>query len=574
MDLGISGLASGFDWKTFISQMADAERAPETRLRTEQTTLQKQNAAYTSLKTELGVLQDKINALKDASLFASRLATTGDTSLASATVSNGAAQGTYAFNFIQLATGARQLGASGTGAPLSATNDVSGLVLSSASFSTAVTAGTFTVNGKQVTIATTDTLQDVFDKISTATGGTVTGSYDSATDKISLSSASAIVLGSATDTSNFLMAARLNNNGTGTVTSANELGSIKLTASLSSANLATAINDGGAGAGEFKINGVSISYAATDSVNAVLKRINDSSAGVSASYDAVNDRFVLANKGTGDIGIALEDVTGNFLAATGLSTGAISRGQDLIYTVDNGPQLISHSNTITESSSGLTGLSVTALQEGTTTVNVTSDTATMKQAIQDFLTEYNKVQSMIDTQTASSTDANGKVTAGLLANDSFAGDLATTLRRTVNNQVSGLNDALNQLEDMGISGNGSDNSLTLSDETKLDAALANNLSAVSSLFTDSTNGLATKLSDYLDKTIGDTGTMVTKQDNLTKASTSIDTQIADLERIVQANSDRLTESFIAMEEAQAKINQQLTFLQQRFGTSSSSSSSS
>lgn len=552
--------------------MADAERTPQTRLRTEQSTLQKQNAAYTSLKTELGVLQEKVNALKAASLFASRLAVTGDTSLATATASNGAAQGTYAFNFIQLATAARQLGASGTGAPLSATNDVSGLVLSAASFSTAVTAGTFTVNGKQVTIATTDTLQDVFDKIGTATGGTVTGSYDSATDKISLSSASPIVLGSATDTSNFLMVARLNNNGTGTVTSANELGSIKLTASLSSANLATATNDGGAGAGEFKINGVSISYAATDSVNAVLQRINDSSAGVSASYDAVNDRFMLANKGTGDIGIALEDVTGNFLAATGLSTGTLSRGQDLLYNVDNGPQLISHSNTITEGSSGLTGLSVTALQQGATTVNVTSDTATMKQAIQDFLTEYNKVQSMIDTQTASSTDAQGKVTAGLLANDSFASGLATTLRRTLSSQVSGLNAALDQLEDMGISGNGSDNSLTLSDETKLDAALANNLSAVSSLFTDSTNGLATKLSDYLDKTIGDDGTLVTKQDNLTKASSNIDTQIADLERIVQANSDRLTESFIAMEAAQAKINQQLTFLQQRFGSSNSSSS--
>ena len=38
--------------------------------------------------------------------------------------------------------------------------------------SVAVT-GTFTVNGKQITLATSDTLQAVFDKISTATGGAV-----------------------------------------------------------------------------------------------------------------------------------------------------------------------------------------------------------------------------------------------------------------------------------------------------------------------------------------------------------------------------------------------------------------
>jgi hypothetical protein len=41
------------------------------------------------------------------------------------------------------------------GSSLSATNDVSGLVLGDAAFSTAVTAGTITVNGKQITIATT-----------------------------------------------------------------------------------------------------------------------------------------------------------------------------------------------------------------------------------------------------------------------------------------------------------------------------------------------------------------------------------------------------------------------------------
>jgi flagellar hook-associated protein 2 len=572
MDLGLSGLVSGLDWRSLVDQLAEAERAPQTRLRIEQSTLGQQNSAYASIKTEMAVLQNRVKALSDSSLFDSRLTTTSDAALASASAGAGTTLGSYSFSITQLATAAKRLGTSGAGSSLSATNDVSGLLLSNASFATAITAGTITVNGQQINIATTDTLQDVFNKIGTATSGAVTGSYDSATDRISLSSASPIILGSATDSSNFLQVARLTNNGTGTITSATQLGVIKQSASLSSANFATAVSDGGAGAGEFKINGVSITFAATDTVAAVLKRINDSAAGVTASYDTVNDRFVMSNKTTGDIGMALEDVSGNFLAASGLTGGTLARGQNLLYTVDGGGQLVSQSNTITESSSSIAGLSVTALAVGTTTVSVTSDTSKVKTAINDFIAAYNKVQSVVDSQTASSTDAKGKVTAGTLANESEASEIATRLRRAVTGEISGLAAVLNQLEDLGIVSNGSDNSIKLDSETKLDAALANSLTTVRTLFADTTNGLATKLDAYLEKTIGDAGTLLVKQDNLTRQSKDIDTQVADLERVVQTNRARMIESFVAMETAQAQINQQLQYLQNQFGTSTSSSS--
>jgi flagellar hook-associated protein 2 len=571
MDLGLSGLVSGLDWKTLVDQLAEAERTPQTRLRTEQSTLSKQNTAYASIQKELETLRTRVEALSDAALYDARLSTSSDATIGTATASAGTALGSYVFDITQLATAAKQLGTAGIGSSLSATNDVSGLVLGDAAFSTAVTAGTITVNGKQITIATTDTLQNVFDAINTATNGEVTGSYDAATDRITFSSANPIVLGSATDSSNFLNVARLNNNGTGSVTSTSQLGVVKQSAELNAANLTTAILDGGTGTGEFKINGVSITFATTDTVAAVLKRINDSAAGVTASYDSVNDRFVLANKTTGDVGIALEDVSGNFLAATGLATGALTRGKNLLYTVDGGGQLISQSNTITEASSSITGLQVTALAEGATTIAVTSDTATVRTAITDFIEQYNKVQSVIDTQTASTTDSKGKVTAGVLANEGDADEVATRLRRMVTGEVAGLTSVLNQLEDIGIISNGTDNKITLDDETKLDAALADKLNAVKSLFTDSTNGLMGKLTAYLEKTIGDEGTLITKQENNTKQSANIDTQVADLERIVQANRDRMIASFIAMESAQAQINQQLQYLQNQFGGSSSSS---
>lgn len=569
MELGVSGLISGFDWRTLVDQLTEVERAPQRRLRAEQSRLQAANTAYGSLKTQLEALKAKVDALKTPAFFQTRLAKVSDPSLASATAAAGVPVGEYTVHVAQFATAATQWGQANVGNALQATNDVSGLVLSGARLARPITAGTFTVNGKQVTIATTDTLQQVFDKISSATGGAVTASYDAATDKITLVGADTLTLGSAADTSNFLMAAKLYNNGTSTVTSAGSLGVVQPQATLGAANFATPVSDGGGGQGLFKINGVAISFnAATDTVQNVLDRINNSQAGVTASYDAAADRFVLTNQKTGDLGVALEDVTGNFLAAAGLLDGSLERGKNALYTLNGGPTLVSQSNTLTDQSHGIAGLNLELIDSTVTTfsVSVRQDTAQIKAAINDFIAEYNKTQALIDTQTASSTDAKGKVTAGVLANQSDVDEIARKLRSLTNGPISGLSGAVRQLEQLGFASNGNDNSLGLSDSAKLDDALANHLVSVAELFSASTNGLAVQVSAFLDKTVGESGTLLSRQSNLTKQSSTIDTQVAEQERQVQALRQRLIDSFIAMEKAQAQINQQMQFLLQRFGT--------
>ena len=568
MAIQLSGLASGLDWQSLIDQLAQAERAPQTKLRDNQTTLQNQKNAYAAIQTQLGILQNAVNTLKEPTLFDSRSTTSSNTSIATASADSTAAQGSYTFNITQLATASKRSGTANVGNGLSATSDVSGVTVGTAGLSTAITAGTFSVNGQQITVATTDTLQQVFDKIAAATGNAVTAIYDPTTDKITLAGSGEVVLGSATDTSNFLQVTKLANNGTGTVTSSSALGGVRLTATLSAANLATAISDGGSGSGEFKINGVSIAFnASTDSVANVLSRINGSAAGVTASYDSINDRFVLTSKATGDMDITLQDVTGNFLAATGLSTSTLAHGKNLLYTVDGGDQLVSQSNTITASSSDISGLSVTALTTGTTTVSVASDTSKITSAINDFISAYNSVQSLLGTDTASSTDSTGKVTAAVLASDSDADDLGASLRRTIYAQVSGLSGVVKQLADLGIDTNGQDNTIKLSNADALSTALQNNLQDVKQLFTDSTNGIATQLSTWLDHTIGDNGTVIAKQTNLAKQSSDIDTQIADMEKVVQADIAHWNAEFSAMESAQSTMNQQLQFLQnQKWGS--------
>ncbi len=562
MDLGVSGLASGFDWRSLVDQLSEVERAPQRLLLQEQSQVEQRNTAYGALRTQLSVLQNKVKVLQEPTLFARRLTSVGDATLLRASAASGAPLGSYTFNVTQLATNAVRQGTANIGARLNPTNDVSSLVLGEAAFSTGIKAGTFSINGQQVSIATTDTLQDVFDKIGTATGGTVTGSYDALTDTISLTSGGEIILGSATDTSNFLAVAKLQNNGTGTISSGASLGSIKSGAALNAANFSSVISDGGSGAGEFKINGVSISFdAGSDSLKNVIDRINASTAGVTASYDPVNDRLSLANKVTGDLGIGLEDVSGNFLAATGLSGGTLTRGRNLEYSVNNGGTLVSTSNTITEDSSGIAGLSVTALKLGESSLEISSDTAAIKKGITDFLDEFNKTQALIDKETASTTDSKGVVKAGTLAGQSDANEMASKLRSLAFASVAGLSGSLDRMARLGIDTNGDNNNLTLKDGAALDDALLNGLDSVAELFSSPTNGLAARLNSYLESTVGDEGALEKRIEGLGKQSTSIDQQIADMERIVQANRQRMIDSFVRMEEAQARINQQLQYLQ-------------
>ena len=568
LDLGVSGLASGFDWRSLIDQLADVERAPQRRLLLDQQSLQDRKTAYSSIATQLEVLRNRVTALTTDGLFGSRAAKSSDTDLATASVVTGTVPGAYAFHIDQLASSSIRQGTSNVGQTLAATSDVSGVILGDAAFPTLLKPGTFTVNGGQITVAATDTLDSVFQQISTASGGDVTASYDPTTDRISLTSASSseIVLGSATDTSNFLQATKLSNNGTSTVTSSTALGSVRTTVAMTSAQTTTAISDGGAGAGLFKINGVEISYADTDSITTVLKRINNSDAGVTASYDAANDRFLITNKVTGDIGIAMEDVTGNFLAATGLTSGSLVRGKDLLYTLDGGGQQSSHSNTITGDSSGVTGLSVTVLDEGDFTVSVSTDTEKIKKALTDFIEDYNRVQGLIDTNTASTTDAKGAVSAGTLAGENDAFGIASDLRRMVGATSGFLTGTLKRLESLGIESNGDNNNLKLADSAKLDEALANRLTEVESLFLNETDGLAIRLDDYLESLVGEGGKLEKKDDTLERQVAEIDRQLTEQESQVQASRSRLIEQFIAMEQAQLRINQQLQFLQQRFGT--------
>ncbi len=549
----------------------EIERAPISRIEREQTTNTQRSNALRDLGTKLASLQTAAGSLKDQTLFSGRTASSGTTgSTWKLSPSSGATAGSYQIAVSQLATRARRDGASDITQGLATTSDVSGVTLATMRTAGTITAGTFTINGAKVTVATTDSLESVFSAIATATGDDVTASYDPVTDKITLDSATdaEIVLGASNDTSNFLSVLKLANSGSGTVTSYGSLGAARTGMTLANAGLKTAVTAvDGTGAGSFTINGVSIDYNVnTDSLSTLMKRINASAAGVTASYDAVNDRVSLANNATGDLGLSLSEAAGGVLGALGLTSGHTTvRGDNAEFSVDGGPTLISTSNTLDSTAHGVTGLSVTVDSETTQTITVAADTAKMRGKIDDFITAYNGVITFLDEKTKV-TSANGKVTTAVLASNRDVQNWGREMRSLAFGAISGLDGTIDRLDDLGIDLN-REGIMSVKDSTKLDKALKESASDVEGFFTDTTSGFAAKFDTLLDSLI-DSGDLAQKR--LTDTNSDLDRQISDLERRLTQQRELLTSSFIAMESAQSQIQQQSSALTNAFGGGSSS----
>ncbi|PAW68982.1 MAG: hypothetical protein B9S34_00560 [Opitutia bacterium Tous-C1TDCM] len=565
--LQVAGLASNFDWKTFTDQIMELERAPAARLEAERIENVSKNSLLGTLGTRLTTLNDAAAALKAGSLFGQRTATSGTAgSTWGATAASDTAPGSYRIAVSQLATSATLTGASDRGSPLAASADVSALTVANLPISQAVTAGTFTVNGQQVAVALTDSLETVFTAIATATGGDVTAAYDATNDKVSLTSGSGtVLLGAANDTSNFLRALKLGNNGTATVESSGKLGVLKPSATLANANLATAVTAvDGSGNGTFAINGTSIAYNVnTDSLSAVLQRINNSAAGVSAVYDAVNDRVQLANESTGDLGISVSESAGGLLGALGLTSGTtFARGDNAEFTINGGDTLSSASNSLDVSAHGIAGLVVEVKSETTETIAVAADATAMRGKIDAFIESFNSVQQFIDTNTRVSSDGKGKVTTAALAGNREIQDWSRSLRTMAFASIGGLAGSITRLNDLGIDFKAGTNELEVENATLLTDALQNSTTDVGEFFSTATTGFAAKFDTFLDKILEQNDD---QKERLTKTNSGLDEQIAAIDRRLTQQRSLLESAFIAMESAQSKIKQQQTALDGMIG---------
>jgi flagellar hook-associated protein 2 len=451
-------------------------------------------------------------------------------------------------------------------AAVGAADAVADLSVANLPTAAAVTAGTFTVAGQQISVALTDSLQDVFDAISTATSGQVTARYNHGSDRITLTQASGeLVLGGGNDTSNFLAVMKLTNSGGAATTSSAALGSVKATATLANAGLRSAVTAVDAdGAGSFTVNGVTVAYnLRTDTLNSVISRINDAGAGVIASYDSANDRVTLSNKGTGDVGITASEASGGLLDALGLSSavgGILIHGQNAQVKLNGGDMLSSTSNTLDASVHGVAGLSVTINTGSKQTLQVESDTAVMGSAIDDFITKFNAVQDIIEEKTKI-TVSGSSVAGSVLSGNREVEAWASRLRALAFDAVGGLTGDITRLDSIGIDFDSTTGHLKVKDTGKLATALSDKSEGVEALFIKPTTGLVSRFYSYLTDLKSASRTQTS---NMTKANSDLDTQIATLEARLVQQRETLTSAFIRMLDAQSTAQSQNTYLTNTF----------
>ena len=159
--IGVSGLASGVDWRNIIDQLKQLEYKKIELIQNRQKTYQDKLGAWQSINTKLlsfRTVVGKINGPTDFNLFAPALSsnTSKDPDdLLSVTTGTSAARGTYNLVVNSLASAQK---------------------ISSQSFASATTAlglsGDLLVNGKTVTVSATDTLSSLRDKINAVNTGT------------------------------------------------------------------------------------------------------------------------------------------------------------------------------------------------------------------------------------------------------------------------------------------------------------------------------------------------------------------------------------------------------------------
>jgi flagellar hook-associated protein 2 len=549
MGVTISGTFSGLDVSSIISTLIAADSVPITNLQTQDTKLSTQSTTLGSLGTSLGNLSVALQALAAPGLFTSQTATLSNTAVGSASVS-GASSGTTTVNVTQMATTTMLTGGEAGGAfadskltaPPSADESIDSVLNE-----TGVSGQTFTINGAQITLSDSDTLGDVINNINSSSAG-VTASYDSTTGDISLASnsSSPIILGSASDTSDFLQQTELFNNGTSSVTSSVGIGRIDPTADLTTAGLRTAVTPG-----TFTINGVPITYSSGQSLDDLMNSINSSSAGVTATYDTYDDQMVLTSNQRGPQSITVADGTGNLATALRLtsSDSDLNVGQATLFSVNGGATRQSDSNILTSNQLGVTGLTFTATATGSTQVTVAPDVTTIANAINAFVAQYNTTQTTIGTDmyvNPSDSDQDG-----VLATDSNLTFLAPELREVTSNSINNTS-VIRMLSDLGVETNANDNTLTDVDTTDLQNALTNNLSQVEALFNDPTSGLTTTLQTTLDG-YNDSlnGVIVNEQTNIASEISYNKTQIATMQEVLNNEQTTLENEFAALDTAEA-----------------------
>src|SRR5215211_7344891 len=330
------------------------------------------------------------------------------------------------------------------------------------------------------------------------------------------------------------------------------------------------------GAGTLSIGATNIDIAAGDSGQDVADKINASPGAPAYAVwvkdpqgDITKDRLVLTRKETGKFTAQLA-ISGPAWTSSDVATD----GVDAAFTIDSDPTVkYSKTNVVT---TAIPGLELTLKGTGTTTVTVgppAPDSNAVKAKVQAFVDQYNStidfIRGKLEEKSNPKATTEAEARKGVLFNDTQLTGVLRELRNMVADTVTGLSGTVKSLRDIGVStgtaSGGASSADAIAGKLTLDAAkftdaLTNKRLDVRSFLTDPTNGIAAKLSAYLDPVARSGGAVDARSKQTGAEIDGIDDQLAMMEDRLTAKSDRLRAQFAKMEAAMSASQTQGAWL--------------
>lgn len=457
-----TGLASGLDVESIVTQLVNLQRFPIQRLQAQQAQLQAKQTIYGQFRSNLISLSSAASSLNFSQAFQTNAVSSADSSIAGGTVTDAAVPGTYNVQVNALATTHK---------------------LTSSAHSTPTTelgfAGTFMVKGKAVDVVATDTLTSIASKINGLGTGVSANIINGGTG-----SAYLVLGGTATGAANEVLISDV------TGTAAQSLGLVNggtsltsLTGSVAKSSAFSNTTDtifaltGASTSGILNLGVDGISFdTATDTLQDIVNRINatgnHTASIVTEKVDGVDKSRIQIDSASWPGGYS---DTNNLLGVLGITKDTVANqvtaASDAQVTVD-GVVVNSSSNTV---SNVVGGMTLNLSKVGTTTLTVSRDNGAIKKKITDFQNAYNDVIGYIRN--------NSQFDQESFQSGPLFGDQTTSqVESSLNNMLFGSSGtgSIKNLAELGFSLD--DQGKLELDSSKLDSALNTKLDDVRKLF--------------------------------------------------------------------------------------------
>ncbi len=391
--------------------------------------------------------------------------------------------------------------------------------------------------------------------------------------------------------------ARINDNGDGIVVEeqvgSGPSGTLKIKIADETGSVATALHIAGEASGvnaDNKINGSqerTVKFSASDTLEAIAKKINEANAGMTASI--IKDgsgsspyRLALSSTVAGRDGRVLIDTGATSLGLTTMEKGEDSR----VFFGASDPAkavlLTSSTNSLDGVVSGVT-IDLKATSTAPVSLSVTTDSSGIESEVQDFVKAFNDIIGRIDQQQSYNADTRAK---GPLLGDGSTNALRVALYNAIQAPTQNVTGRYKRLAEVGVTV-GAGGNLQL-DTDKFRKALSEDPKSVESLFTarvvdgsagtiDLGNGItavdpnaSAKYSSlgvlgqveelskrYIDAT---SGLWTAKKKATDTLITTQNSRITDMNERLDARRGILQSQFQRMETAIAKLQQQQSAL--------------